>query len=189
MFFLFLHAGIFFSRKYLIFSEIYAIINTAPGMTPITKNSVQMILELIFISKTILVRNILNQQIGCTYPKRARGLVKHRRAEWLDSESIRLLYAQKGEISMSPKAALISAINEMSDTQIHALLVFLDTFQNHPAQVSVPDAAPAESAADPVRAGMMQTLQERMNALDYSSPNAENVLKELKDMLNMLLRV
>ena len=36
---------------------------------------------------------------------------------------------------------------------------------------------------------MMQTLQERMNALDYSSPNAENVLKELKDMLNMLLRV
>lgn len=83
---------------------------------------------------------------------------------------------------MSPKEALLSAIDEMSDTQIQALLVFLDTFQNHPAQVSVP-------AADPVRAGMMQTLQERMNVLDYSSPNAENILKELKDMLNMLLRV
>ena len=163
-------------------------------MTPITKNIVQ-IQEMIFISanQTILVRNLLNQPVGFTYPKRARGLVKHHRAVWLDAETIRLLYSQKGEISMSPKAALISAVNEMSDTQVHALLVFLDTFQSHPAQVSVPaaSAAPAETSVsvDPVRAGMMQTLQERMNALDYSSPNAENVLKELKDMLNMLLRV
>ena len=161
-------------------------------MTPITKNIVQ-IQEMIFISdkQTIFVRNFLNQPVGFTYPKRARGLVKHHRAVWLDAETIRLLYSQKGEISMSPKAALISAINEMSETQVHALLVFLDTFQEHPAEVSVPAVssdAPS-GGIDPVRAGMMQTLQERMNALDYSSPNAENVLKELKDMLNMLLRV
>lgn len=92
---------------------------------------------------------------------------------------------------MSPKTALISAVEEMSDAQVQALLVFLDTFQHHPAEVSVPAIASETSSGgiDPVRAGMMQTLQERMNALDYSSPNAENVLKELKDMLNMLLRV
>ena len=160
-------------------------------MTPITKNTVQ-IQEMIFISdkQMILVRNLLNQPVGFTYPKRARGLVKHHRAVWLDAETIRLLYSQKGEISMTTKEALLSAVNSMSETQMQALLVFLDTFQNHPAQVSVP-AAPAEASGtvDPVRAGMMQTLQERMSALDYSSPNAENVLKELKDMLNMLLRV
>jgi len=149
-------------------------------------------MELIFIAKTILVRNILNQPVGYTYPKRARGLVKHHRAAWLDAESIRLFYSQKGEITMSPKEALLATVNNMSETQIQALLVFLDTFQNHPADVKpVPISVPsAESPKiDPVRAGMMQTLQDRMNALDYSSPNAENVLKELKDMLNMLLRV
>jgi|GEM_PF-2646845 len=152
-------------------------------MTPITKNIVQ-IQEMIFISdkKTILVKNLLCQPVGFTYPKRARGLVKHRRAEWLDAETIRLFYSQKGEISMTTKEALLSAVNDMSETQMQALLVFLDTFQKNPAQVSLP-------SVDPVRAGMMQTLQERMNNLDYSSPNTENVLKELKDMLNMLLRV
>ncbi|MBR0483513.1 MAG: hypothetical protein IJJ69_01900 [Oscillospiraceae bacterium] len=148
---------------------------------------------MIFISakQIISVRNILNQPFGFTYPKRARGLVKHHRAVWLDAETIRLLYFQKGETSMSPKTALISAVEEMSDAQVQALLVFLDTFQHHPAEVSVPAIASETSSGgiDPVRAGMMQTLQERMNALDYSSPNAENVLKELKDMLNMLLRV
>lgn len=151
-----------------------------------------MLMELIFI-KTILVRNILNQPIGYTYPKRARGLVKHDRAVWLNAEAIKLLYSQKGEITMTAKQALIAAVNEMSETQVHALLVFLDTFQNHPAEIKTIPETSGDSAGtsgiDPVRAGMMQTLQERMNALDYSSPNAENVLKELKDMLNMLLRV
>ena len=151
-----------------------------------------MLMELIFI-KTILVRNILNQPIGYTYPKRARGLVKHDRAVWLNAEAIKLLYSQKGEITMTAKQALIAAVNEMSETQVHALLVFLDTFQNHPAEIKTIPKTSGDSAGtsgiDPVRAGMMQTLQERMNALDYSSPNAENVLKELKDMLNMLLRV
>ena len=96
---------------------------------------------------------------------------------------------------MTAKQALIAAVNEMSETQVHALLVFLDTFQNHPAEIrTIPETSEhtqhaGTSQIDPVRAGMMQTLQERMNALDYSSPNAENVLKELKDMLNMLLRV
>ena len=88
---------------------------------------------------------------------------------------------------MSTKEALLAAVNEMSETQMHSLLTFLNTFKNNPVDVTVP--APSAGNVDPVRAGMMQTLQERMNGLDYSSPNAENVLKELKDMLNMLLRV
>ncbi len=90
---------------------------------------------------------------------------------------------------MSIKEALFAAINEMSETQLRALLVFLDTFQNNPPKVDIPAASPVPDARDAVRMEMMKTLQGRMDALDYSSPNAENVLKELKDMLNMLLRV
>jgi hypothetical protein len=88
---------------------------------------------------------------------------------------------------MSPKEALLATVNNMSETQIQALLVFLDTFQNHPADVkSVPISVPsAESPKiDPVRAGMMQTLQDRMNALDYSSPNA--VIKAADSGVNVI---
>ena len=129
-----------------------------------------------------------NQHIGYTYPKRARGLVKHGRAEWLNPDSIRLLYAQKGEFSMSVKEALFATINEMSENQIRALLVFLDTLKNNSPEVTLPTES-VPDAKEAVRMEMMKTLQGRMEALDYSSPNAENVLKELKDMLNMLLRV
>ncbi len=141
------------------------------------------------ISKTILVKNSLNQPAGFTYPKRAKNLVKHHRAVWLNPETIQLLDLQKGASSeMSIKEALFAVINEMSETQVRALLVFLDTFKNNPPEVSLPDV-PVPDAKNSVRTEMMKTLQEQMNNLDYSSPNAENVLKELKDMLNMLLRV
>ena len=93
---------------------------------------------------------------------------------------------------MSIKEALIAVINEMSETQLRALLVFLDTFKNNPPAVTLPDNSqtiPVPDSKDIVRNEMMKTLQNQMNALDYSNPNAENVLKELKDMLNMLLRV
>ena len=91
---------------------------------------------------------------------------------------------------MSVKETLLSIIDEMSENQLRALLVFLDTFKNNSLEVTLPvTSAPVPDGKEAVRNEMMKTLQERMNALDYSSPNAENVLKELKDMLNMLLRV
>ena len=89
---------------------------------------------------------------------------------------------------MSVKEALIATINEMSENQLRALLVFLDTFKNNPPEIKLPSES-VPDAKEAVRMEMMKTLQGRMEALDYSSPNAENVLKELKDMLNMLLRV
>lgn len=88
---------------------------------------------------------------------------------------------------MSTKETLLAVINEMSEPQMHALLTFLNTFSQNPVDVVMP--AVQTDGKETVRAGMMKTLQDRMNALDYSSPNTENVLKELKDMLNMLLRV
>ncbi len=89
---------------------------------------------------------------------------------------------------MSVKEALLATINEMSENQIRALLVFLDTLKNNSPEVTLPTES-VPDAKEAVRMEMMKTLQGRMEALDYSSPNAENVLKELKDMLNMLLRV
>ncbi len=151
------------------------------GRHPSEKTMCKIRKGVLAIPKIIKVTDTAGHILANTYPKRARGLVKHGRAVFLGSDMICLL-PSKGVMKMSVKEALLSAIDQMSETQMQSLLVFLDTFQNEPAQVTVPSMTDA-------RAAMLNTLQERMNALDYSSPNAENVLKELKDMLNMLLRV
>lgn len=136
------------------------------------------------IPKSVLIIDDENQIIGSTYPKRARGLVRHGRAEYLSNEKIRLLSIppQKGVLSvMNTKEKLLAEIDKMSEAQMQSLLTLLSTFSTNPPEVAI--------SIDPVRSGMMQTLEDQIHKLDYTNPNTENILKELKDMLNMLLRV
>ncbi len=151
------------------------------GMTPITKN--------------IIVVDAYGNTVGTTYPKRARGLLKKGRAVSVDEHTIRLTGIspsgnKKGEVSMTVKETLLDAIDRMSETQMQSLLVLLNSFnaENTP-EITLP--VTSETRYDP-RIEMTQTLKEQIDALakdGYNSPYAADVLKELKDMLNMLLRV
>lgn len=140
--------------------------------------------------KNIHVIDINYHEIGMTYPKRAKGLVRHGRAVWLDAQTIRMSH-RKGVETMSTKEALLAIINEMSEPQIYGLLTFLNTFSKNPPEAVLPETAPG-AEADTVRTEMIKTLQSQIATLakdNYASPNAVDVLKELKDMLNMILRV
>lgn len=97
---------------------------------------------------------------------------------------------------MNSREALHAAINEMSETQVHSLLVLLNSFNAENTPRVEPSAEAVAPAVDPqsemlrVRSEMMQTLRDQIEVLakdGYSSPNAVDVLKELKDMLNRLL--
>lgn len=121
------------------------------------------------------------KQIGSTYPKRAKGLIKHNRAILINEFTIQL----KGVSSMSAKEALLAVVNEMSESQTTSLLTFLNTFSANPTEINIP------TETKNVRSEMIQTLQKQIEILakdNYASPNAVDVLKELKDMLNMILR-
>lgn len=121
------------------------------------------------------------RQIGSTYPKRAKGLIKHNRAILINEFTIQL----KGVSSMSAKEALLAVVNEMSESQTTSLLTFLNTFSANPTEINIP------TETKNVRSEMIQTLQKQIEVLakdNYASPNAVDVLKELKDMLNMILR-
>lgn len=133
--------------------------------------------------KNILVIDATGKPIGATYPKRAKGLLKHQRAILVDDHTIQL----KGVSSMSSKEALLAVINEMSEPQTHSLLTFLNTFSKNAPEVTVP----AIEKSDDIRSEMMRTLQNQIEVLakdNYTNPNSVDVLKELKDMLNMILR-
>ncbi|MBD5143838.1 MAG: hypothetical protein HDT22_09575 [Ruminococcus sp.] len=131
--------------------------------------------------KNILVMDTTGRQIGSTYPKRAKGLIKHNRAILINEFTIQL----KGVSSMSAKEALLAVVNEMSESQTTSLLTFLNTFSANPTEINIP------TETKNVRSEMIQTLQKQIEVLakdNYASPNAVDVLKELKDMLNMILR-
>ena len=86
---------------------------------------------------------------------------------------------------MSAKEALLAVVNEMSESQTTSLLTFLNTFSANPTEINIP------TETKNVRSEMIQTLQKQIEVLakdNYASPNAVDVLKELKDMLNMILR-
>lgn len=155
----------------------------AKGMTPITKN--------------MIVIDEYGNTIGLTYPKRAKGLIKKGRAVSVGENCIRLTGSPPsgtsiGGNTMSTRETLIAAINEMSEKQMHSLLVLLNSFNvGNTPEIQLPAEPVSAPQSDP-RSDMLRTLQEQINVLaqdNYSSPNAVDVLKELKDMLNMLLRV
>ena len=130
--------------------------------------------------KTILVTDNTGKLIGSTYPKRAKGLIKHNRAILIDEFTIRL----KGVYSMSAKDSLLALINEMSEPEADVVLAFLNAFRVNAPEINI-------TKKNDIRSEMMQTLQNQIEVLakdNYASPNAVDVLKELKDMLNMILR-
>ena len=91
---------------------------------------------------------------------------------------------------MSSKEALLAVVNEMSESQTTSLLTFLNTFSASATEINIPTIETATEKKD-VRSEMIQTLQNQIEVLakdNYASPNAVDVLKELKDMLNMILR-
>ena len=146
------------------------------------------------MTKNILVINPDGMPIGSTYPKRARGLLKKRRAVMLDESTIQLIPESKskpkGKLFMTPKEALLATIEEMNENQIESLLVFLDTFRKDAPEIKQP-AQDSQNAPDQIRAEMIQTLQNQIQVLaddNYQNPQSVDVLKELKDMLNMILR-
>lgn len=139
------------------------------------------------MTKNILVIDTSGKTAGVTYPKRAKGLLRKGRAILLDETTIQLK-EMKGSSPMTPKEALLATINEMNETQIQSLLVFLDTFKTDAPKVTIP--AMAQNSTD-VRSEMMHTLQNQIEVLaqdNYASPHSVDVLKELKDILNMILR-
>lgn len=151
-------------------------------MTPITKN--------------IIVKDINGNYIGTTYPKRARGLLKKGRAISVDAHTICLtgnppsVDNAEGGKNMDTKEALIAAVEQMSEAQAESLLVLLNSFNSENTPDIVLPTKYAEQN-DP-RREMIQTLKEQIDVLakdGYKSPNTVDVLKELKDMLNIIMRV
>ena len=151
------------------------------GMTPIAKN--------------IIVKDIDGNYVGTTYPKRARGLLKKGRAVSVDEFTIQMIGNPPsvntiGGKNMDTKEALLAAIEQMTEVQMNSLLFLLNSFnsENTP-EIVLPTTYVQQN--DP-RSEMVQTLKEQINVLakdGYNSPNTVDVLKELKDMHNILMRV
>ena len=85
---------------------------------------------------------------------------------------------------MSAKESLLALINKMSEPEADVVLAFLNAFHVNEPEINITKKAD-------IRSEMMQTLKNQIEVLakdNYASPNAVDVLKELKDMLNMILR-
>lgn len=148
------------------------------------------------MTKNILVIHPNGEPVGSTYPKRAKGLLKKRRAVMLDESTIQLIPSTelklnpKGNFFMTPKEALLATIEEMNENQMESLLVFLDTFRKDAPEIKQP-AQDSQNSCNHIQNEMIQTLQNQIQILaedHYQSPHSVEVLKELKDMLNMILR-
>lgn len=75
------------SSDFVDFLFIYDIIYPT-GTTPITKNSIIVTKGMIPMTKNINVTDKTGKIIGSTYPKRALGLVKKDRAQWINENTI-----------------------------------------------------------------------------------------------------
>ena len=102
------------------------------------------------IAKNVIVTDEFDNQVGLTYPKRARGLIKNGRAEYVSDDRIRLL---KG-------AHAPSANNDTEDFKMSNVI-------NFNAREFKFDETCTSMDGDPVNAGS------RMFISDFSGDNAE----------------
>lgn len=102
------------------------------------------------MAKNVIVTDEFDNQIGLTYPKRARGLIKNGRAEYVSDDRIRLL---KG-------AHAPSANNDTEDFKMSNII-------NFNAREFKFDETCTSMDGDPVNAGS------RMFISDFSGDNAE----------------
>lgn len=102
------------------------------------------------MAKNVIVTDEFDNRIGLTYPKRARGLIKHGRAEYVSDDRIRLL---KG-------AHAPSANNDTEDFKMSNII-------NFNAREFKFDETCQSMNGDPVNAGS------RMFISDFSGENAE----------------
>lgn len=87
-----------------------------PGMTPITKNRGHDCIKrtargLTPIEKNIIVSDVYGRQIGATFPKRAKGLIKNGRAEYVSDREIRLKHAHAPAVYNTEDESMSKVIN------------------------------------------------------------------------------